>query len=55
MANSKHSPKHTFLISVAECDLVSHDRAKMSDDIKKRFEFPNTVIQSQVIFIFFKH
>ncbi|EDL76003.1 similar to mKIAA1797 protein (predicted), isoform CRA_d [Rattus norvegicus] len=25
----------------------------MSDDIKKRFDFPNSLIQSQVIFIYF--
>lgn len=44
------SPKHIFcLICVAGYELVSYDRAKMSDDIKKRFEFPNAVIQSQVI------
>lgn len=42
-----------FVINVSGvqqgCELVSHDRAKMSDDIKKRFEFPNTVIQSQAV------
>lgn len=36
-----------FLISLA----VSYDRAKMLDDIKKRLEFPNAVIQSQVTFL----
>ena len=29
---------------------MSYERAKMLDDIKKRFEFPNPFIQSQVIF-----
>lgn len=29
---------------------MSYDGAKMLDDIKKRFEFPNAVVQSQVIF-----
>lgn len=41
----------SFLL-ITESSYIHVRGAKMSDDIRKRFEFPNSLIQSQVIFIY---
>lgn len=45
--------KYPFvLVTESACTCVRE--AKMSDDIRKRFEFPNSLIESQVIsFVYF--
>ena len=40
--------KYSFVL-VTESAYIHVREAKMSDDIRKRFEFPNSLIQSQVI------
>lgn len=40
-------------VLITEAAYIHVGEAKMSDDIKKRFDFPNSLIQSQVIFIYF--
>lgn len=42
--------KYSFVL-VTESSYICEREADMSDDIRKRFEFPNSLIQSQVILL----